>query len=94
MKTIIKKAWIASCVLLALGFYPLPGFGVASNGKIEGIVVKYNKRIVTLRQTEGGTIQVSRKNIPSHYKLETGLLVHVPGSSKKLMRRLKRQSKK
>ena len=44
--------------------------------KIEGTVVKYDKKTVTLRNSQGRKIKVSRKAIPEEFKLKTGSMVH------------------
>ena len=68
MIQVIKKIIITLCLLC---FYSASS-AVIGNIKTSGKVVKYNTKTVTLKQAEGGRIEVPRSFIPKHYKIKTG----------------------
>ena len=59
--------------------------------KIEGTVVKYDKKTVTLKNDKGKKIKVSRRAIPKQFKLRSGAKVHALLNPKVITNQLKKQ---
>ena len=55
--------------------------------KVEGIIVSYDKKTVTISQG-GERTQVPRKAIPSHFKIKSGNQVYALFDGKDVMKKL------
>ena len=62
--------------------------------KVEGTVVKYDKKTVTLRNNKGNKIKVSRRSVPKKFKLKTGAKVQALLKPEVITRRLQAKNKK
>ncbi len=86
------KAILFFIMVLCLSF---PGYGmIVGKVKIEGTVVKYDKKTVTLKNDKGKKIKVRRQDIPEHFKLRSGAKVHALLSPKLINKHLKQKNRK
>lgn len=70
-------------------FLSFSGHGmIVGDVKIEGTVIKYNKKTVTLKTSQGKRIKIPRRAVPRKFKLKTGAEVHAFLSPKVIIRRL------
>ena len=77
--------------LLILLLFSFLAFSAISDLRVEGIVVKYDKKTVTLAQENGEKVKVSRLDVPKYYTLKTGEKIHAIIDNKKLLDQLKLQ---
>ena len=71
-------------------FIPSVFSAIIGTVKVEGIIVSYDKKTVTLSQG-GRKTQVLRKAIPSHFKIQSGNLVYALFDGKDIMKKLKKE---
>ena len=77
---------------LSLIFMLYPSYGmIIGKVKIEGTVVKYDQKTVTLENEKGKRIKVSRQAIPKGVKLRTGARVHARFSQKAIAKQLNKK---
>ena len=85
------KAILFFIMVLCFSFQ---GYGmIVGKVKIEGTVVKYDKKTVTLKNDKGKKIKVRRQAIPSHFKLRSGVKVHALLSPNIITKRLNSDQK-
>ncbi len=86
-KKFVQTGWSFALVLAML--FSLTSHGAIENAVIEGIVVSYDKKTVTLLQSQGQRVKVPRKSIPKNIKLKTGIKVEAVLDSEKLMKQIR-----
>ena len=72
-------------------FIPSVFSAIVGTVKVEGIIVSYDKKTVTLSQG-GRKTQVPRKAIPGHFKIQSGNLVYALFDGKDIMKELKKEN--
>ena len=83
-----------TCIIICLILFSSFVFGsLTGDIKIEGVVVKHNKRVVTLLQN-GKKVKVPRSSIPKHIKIKPGNTVYAVLDKQKLKKKLDRLTKK
>ena len=75
---------------IALFTFSHLGFSAISGPvKMEGIIISYDKKTVTLSQ-KGKRIKVPRGTIPKHFKIKSGNQVYAEFNEQKLLNQLKK----
>ena len=86
MKTII--------IIFILSLFFTPFSSIAkTKAKIAGVIVKYNKKTVTLSQN-GKKIKVPRKFIPDYFKIRGGNKVYAVLNAETLLKKMKVANRK
>lgn len=81
-------------ITIAMGLFSQPAVSaIFGHVVVEGIVLGYNKKTVTLSQ-RGHKTKVPRKNIPPFFKIEVGKKVHAVYDGRKIMEELKKLQEK
>ena len=66
---------------------------VSETATIEGVIVKYDKKTVTLLQN-GKKIKVPRKSIPPHFRIRGGNKVYAVVNAAMILKKMKQQKAK
>ena len=74
-------------------FIPSVFSAIISPVRVEGIIVSYDKKTVTLSQG-GEKTQVPRKTIPSHFKIKSGNQVYALFDGEDVMKKLIEEKQK
>ena len=82
-------------IIFTLFFLFTPFFSstAITKAKISGVIVKYDKKTVTLSQN-GKKIKVPRKSIPDYFKIRGGNTVYAILNAEILLKRMKQQKAK
>ena len=80
-------------IILLFVFSHLAFSAVYGTAKIKGKIVSYDKNTVTLSQN-GKKIKVSKKSIPSSFKIKGGNEVYALISAEEVIKRLQKKPKK
>ena len=80
MKTIIFTVFLL--------FTPFFSSTAKTKAKIAGVIIKYDKKTVTLSQN-GQEIEVSRKSIPDYFKIRGGNKVYAVLNAETLLKKMK-----
>ena len=81
-------------IFIAFFIFISPGFSaIIGPVKVEGIIVSYDKKTVTLSQG-GEKTKVPRKAIPSHFKIQSGNQVYALFDGKDVMKKLIKEKDK
>ena len=81
-------------IIVLLSLFPFTFISSAvTRVTVEGVIVSYNKKTVTLSQN-GKKIKVPRKLIPYYFKIQTGNTVYAELDPEKAMKVLKKTIKK
>ena len=83
MKTIL--------ILSMLLFTHPPFAAISETAIIEGVIVKYDKKTVTLIQN-GKKIKLLKKRIPKRFKIKTGNKVYAILNGKKILEKAKKRA--
>ena len=62
--------------------------------EIHGVVVKYDKKTVTLKNDNGKTIKVSKQAIPKGFKLRSGARVQALLKPEDILKQPKKKAKR
>ena len=71
-------------LILLLFFCMTASSAVSETAIVEGTIVKYDKKTVTLLKAGGVKVKVPRKAIPKRFKLQTGRRVYAILNGQKL----------
>ena len=84
---------IKSLFVLALFFCTHFVFAaVIGSAKVHGVIVKYNKKTVTLNNY-GTSVEVSKSAIPNYFKIQTGRQVYAVLKAEEVMKKVASSSK-
>ena len=80
-------------ILFILFFTHTTFTAVSETATIQGVILEYDKKTVTLLQN-GRKIKVPRESIPSHFKIRKGNTVNAIVNSKMILKKMKQKNTK
>ena len=89
-----EEVYMKVILILSILFFTHTIFAaVSETATIEGIIVKYDKKTVTLLQN-GKKIKVPRKSIPPHFRIRGGNKVYAVVNAAMILKKMKQQKSK
>ena len=89
-----KSFTMKTALILSILLFTHTSFAaVSETATIKGVIVKYDKKTVTLLQN-GKKIKVPRKSIPSYFKIRGGNKVYAVVNAAMILKKMKQQKTK
>ena len=89
----MKSKYQKQIAIFFMALFPFSVWGAIDNVVMEGMIISYDKKTVTLSQ-KGRKFKIPRKSISQDIKLKTGKIVQIKVDSEKLMNKIIKLKKK